>query len=106
VLLAQNDIGYKNLVKLVTIANLQGFYYKPRIDKDVLREYSEGLIALSACLSGEIPRAIAVQDFELAETLIATYKDIFGKENFYIEIEYHPGIPNHKKIQKYSGFVL
>ena len=100
VLLAQNDIGYKNLVKLVTIANLQGFYYKPRIDKDVLREYSEGLIALSACLSGEIPRAIAGQDFELAETLIATYKDIFGKENFYLEIAHHPKIKLQDTVNK------
>ena len=100
VLLAQNDIGYKNLIKLVTIANLQGFYYKPRIDKDILREYSEGIIALSGCLSGEIPRAIAGQDFELAESLIGAYKDIFGKENFFLEISHHPKIKLQDTVNK------
>ena len=91
VLLAKNNTGYQNLIKLTTEASLEGFYYKPRVDKELLEKYSEGLIALSACMSGEIPRAILTRDFEKAEELIKTYKKIFG-ENFYLELEHHPGI--------------
>ena len=98
--MAENNEGYKNLLKLVTISNLEGFYYKPRLDKETIRKYSKGLIALSACLSGEISRALFANDHEKAENLVAEYKDIFGKDNFFIEIEHHPGIPNHTKIQK------
>lgn len=92
ILLAKNDKGYKNLIKLVTVANLEGFYYKPRIDKEALRAYADGLIALSGCLSGEIPRAIAQKNFELAEALIKEYKNIFGPDDFYLEIAHHPNI--------------
>jgi DNA polymerase-3 subunit alpha len=100
VLLAENNEGYKNLIKLTTIANLEGFYYKPRIDKEILKKHSKGIIALSACLSGEIPKSLLNQDSKRAEELISEYKEIFGKENFFIELECHPGIPNHDQIQK------
>ena len=100
-LLAENLVGWKNLIKLVTKAHLEGFYYKPRVDKDLLREYHEGIIALSGCMSGEIPKAIENnKPFEYLENLVYEYKKIFGEENFFIEIGYHPNInpQNHKKI--------
>lgn len=90
VLLAKNDEGYKNLLKIVGLSHLEGFYYKPRADKDLLRKYSEGIIALSACLGGEIPHAIHARDFELAEKLALEYQDIFGKGNFFLEVQPHP----------------
>ncbi|MDA1334964.1 MAG: DNA polymerase III subunit alpha [bacterium] len=98
ILLAKNNAGWKNLIKLVTISNLEGFYYKPRIDHEVLRKHSEGIIALSACMGGEIPRALLSSEHERAEELVNIYQDIFGKENFYIEISHHPNIPNHEKL--------
>ncbi len=91
VLLARNNRGYQNLVKLITVANLEGFYYKPRVDKKALRTYRDGLVALSGCLSGEIPRAIAMKEYERAEQLIQEYKSIFG-EHFYLELAHHPNI--------------
>jgi DNA polymerase-3 subunit alpha len=100
ILLAENNVGYQNLLKLVTISNLEGFYYKPRLDKETIRKYSKGLICLTACLSGEISRAFLANDRQRAEELVSEHQDIFGKENFFIEIEHHPGIPNHEKIQK------
>jgi DNA polymerase-3 subunit alpha len=100
ILLAENNEGYQNLLKLVSISNLEGFYYKPRLDKETIRKYSKGLIALSACLSGEISRALLANDSERAEKIVKEYQEIFGKDNFFIEIEYHPNIPNHAKIQK------
>ncbi|HUX35511.1 MAG TPA: DNA polymerase III subunit alpha [Candidatus Paceibacterota bacterium] len=87
ILLAKNNTGWKNLIKLVTKAHLEGFYYKPRVDKDLLREYHEGLIALSACYSGELARAIL--DNKDSEKVITEYKEIFGPENYYIEIGHH-----------------
>ncbi len=98
-LLAQNETGYKNLIHLITEANLRGFYYKPRIDKELLRKHSEGLIGLSACLAGEIPRALARNDFERAEELAKEYEEIFGKGNFFIEIMHHPNIKSFQEIQ-------
>ncbi len=100
ILLAENNEGYKNLLKLVSISNLEGFYYKPRLDKETIRKYCKGLIALSACLSGELSRAFLANDPKRAEELVLEYQDIFGKDSFFIEIEHHPGIPNHAKIQK------
>ena len=100
VLLAQNETGYKNLIKLVTTANLKGFYYKPRIDKELLRRHSEGIIGLSACMAGELSRAVEAGDFEEAVKLAAEYEDIFGKGNFFIEIMHHPNIENFQKIQE------
>lgn len=99
ILLAKNLIGYKNLIKLVTIAHLDGFYYKPRIDKHVLATHSDGLIALSGCMSGEIPRTLLSNNEEKAEALLREYRSIFGS-NFYIEIGCHPRIPRHEELQK------
>ncbi len=96
VLLAKNQIGYKNLMKLVSIAHLKGFYYKPRINKDLLREYSEGLIGMSACARGEIPNAAINGDFEKAEKLALEYRDIFAKGDFYLEIQHHPNYPDQE----------
>lgn len=88
-LLAINDEGYHNLIKLSTAAHLEGFYYKPRIDKELLSKHSEGLIALSGCLKGEINSALSENDFEKARSLTIEYRDIFGKENFFIELSDH-----------------
>lgn len=91
VLLAKNEQGYKNLIKLTTIAHLEGFYYKPRIDKEILKQYSDGLIALTACLQGEIPRLIINKQFDRLEEVIKEYQELFGPENFYLEVQHHPG---------------
>src|SRR3989344_154309 len=99
ILLAENNEGYKNLLRLVTASHLEGFYYKPRMDKELLRKYSKGLIALSACMGGEVARAIAANDIKKAKAVALEYQDIFGKGNFYIELSHHPGIPNHTEIQ-------
>jgi len=89
ILLAKNLKGYHNLIKLVSIASIDGFYYKPRVDKDLLKEYSEGIIALTACLGGEIPQKI-VNDGEVkAEEALMEYKDIFG-DDLYLEVQRHP----------------
>jgi DNA polymerase III subunit alpha len=92
ILLAENDEGYKNLLELVTIANLEGFYYKPRIDFESLEKYKKGLIATSACLAGEIPRAIINGDMDKVEAVVLKYLDVFGKNNFFLEIQDHPEI--------------
>lgn len=99
ILLAENIDGYKNLIKLVTISNLEGFYYKPRLDRPTLAKHSKGLIALTACIGGEIPNALLKNDGKKAEALAMEYRDIFGKNNFFIEISHHPGIPEHKRVQ-------
>jgi DNA polymerase-3 subunit alpha len=88
VLLAKNKEGYQNLTKLVSYGWTEGFYYKPRIDKDLLRDYSKGLIACSACLKGEIPYAIKNKDYEQAKKLVLEYREIFG-EDFYLELQRH-----------------
>ncbi|MBU6141904.1 DNA polymerase III subunit alpha [Patescibacteria group bacterium] len=93
ILLAKNETGWKNLIKLVTVAHLEGFYYKPRIDKDLLRKHHEGLIALSACITGEVSKAILNHQMIEAESLAREYESIFGKGNYYLEIGHHPGIP-------------
>jgi len=90
VLLAKNEVGYRNLIKLVTKAHLEGFYYKPRIDKELLREYSEGLIGLTSCLQGEVPNAILAEDWAHAKKAALEYNEIFGQDNFYLEIQDHP----------------
>ncbi len=99
ILLAKNYEGYKNLIKLTTLAHLEGFYYKPRIDWEILRKYSKGLIGLSACLAGEIPRAITRGlDDEKIELVIKKYLNVFGKDNFYLEVQHHPNIPDQKVV--------
>lgn len=96
VLLAKNEEGYKNLVKLVTKAHLEGFYYKPRIDDKLLAKHSKGLIAMTACLAGRIPRLIVAKKFEEAEKLAQKYQEIFGKDNFYLELQHHPNVREQK----------
>ncbi len=98
VLLVKNEQGYKNLVKLITRSYLEGFYYKPRIDEELLKEHSEGIIALSACLQGKIPQLILSNKIKEAEEMALKYQDIFGKDNFYLEIQNHPNIPEQKKV--------
>ena len=92
VVLAKNQTGYKNLVKLVSKAHLDGFYYKPRVDKELLRKHSEGLIALSGCLGGEISQTLLNKGIEAAEKVAYEYQEIFGKENYFLELQQHPNI--------------
>ena len=86
ILLAKNNEGYKNLTKLVSIGFTDGFYYKPRIDKEILKQYHEGLICCSACLAGEVNQAILKEDYEKAKEVALWYKDVFGKD-YYLEIQ-------------------
>jgi len=111
--LAKNKTGYKNLIQLVTKAHLEGFYYRPRVDKELLKKYSEGLIAMSACLHGEIPQTILSGDIKKAEKISLEYKNIFGKDNFYLEIMPHFNIKEQllvnkelKKISQKTGIPL
>jgi DNA polymerase-3 subunit alpha len=99
VLLAENETGYRNLIHLTTRSHLEGFYYKPRIDKQLLSKRSEGLIALSACGSGEVPRLLAQDNPEAARRAAAWYRDLFGPERFYLELQEHD-IPELAKINK------
>lgn len=96
ILLAENKQGYQNLIKLVSLANIEGMYYKPRIDKELLRQYHEGLICLSGCMAGEISQMIIRDNAERAEKLVGEYIDIFGKDNYFLEIQNH-GIPDETK---------
>ena len=84
VLLAENQEGYENVLQLVTISHLEGFYYKPRVDWDLLKKYSKGLIALSACLNGDMAQAILNDDEERAKEMIEKFQTTFGKENFFL----------------------
>lgn len=93
-ILAENNEGYKNLVQLVTKAHLEGFYYKPRVDLGLLKVYSKGLIALSGCLAANLPRAILSGNQEEVHRVINLYIEIFGKENFYLEMQDHPLLEN------------
>jgi len=99
ILLVENQIGWKNLIKLVSKAHLEGFYYKPRMDKDLLREYHEGLIALSACLGGEVARSLTANQYEEAKRIALEHQEIFGKGNYFLEIQKHPNIPESEKIE-------
>ncbi|MEK7139219.1 MAG: PHP domain-containing protein [Patescibacteria group bacterium] len=93
VLLVKNATGYQNLLKLTSRAHLEGFYYKPRIDWELLEEYHEGLIALSACVQGEIPQSILAGDAAKTEELIKRFQRVFGPDNFYLELQHHPTMP-------------
>ena len=95
ILLAENDIGYHNLMRIVSKGQLEGFYYKPRVDKDILRTYSEGIICLSACIAGEVPRLINSGNMDGARCCVQEYIDIFGKDNYFLEIQNHD-IPEEK----------
>ncbi len=97
VLLCKNETGYKNLMRIVSLSWTEGFYSKPRVDMELLREYHDGLIALSACLSGAIPRAVVSGDYDYAERLAVEYDAIFGRGSFYLELQNH-GIDEQKTV--------
>ncbi len=97
ILLCENNEGYKNLVKLVSIASLEGFYNRPRVDLELLKKYHSGLICMSACLAGEIPRLLADGHYDAAKETALRYRDIFGEGNYFIEIQNH-GIKEELKI--------
>lgn len=99
VLLAKNQTGYKNLMKIVSLGFTEGFYYKPRVDYQTLEKYSEGIIALSACLSGDIPAAILNNDYEKAVELANRLNTIFGQDNFYLELQ-HNGISDQNLVNQ------
>ena len=99
VLLAENDTGYHNLMKIVSRGFVDGFYYKPRVDYEVLETYHEGVIALSACLAGEVQRYLARDMYEEACRSARHYEDIFGKGNFFLELQDH-GIPTQKTVNQ------
>lgn len=97
ILLVKNEIGYRNLVKLITKAQLDGFYYKPRIDDKILSKHSEGLIASTACIQGRVPRTIINGKIEQAAELAKKYQKLFGPDNFYLEIQNHPNLKSQDK---------
>lgn len=97
VLLAENETGYRNLMRLVSAAYMEGFYYKPRVDRELLEAHNEGLIALSACLAGEIPTFIMQGQFEKARETACYYRDLFGKENYFLELHDHD-LPEQKEV--------
>ncbi len=100
ILLCENEVGWKNLLKLMTHAQLEGYYYKPRINKDFLRKNHEGIIALSACISGEVGRNLVNGNYDAAKKAALEYQEIFGKNNFFLELGRHPGIPEVTKTEK------
>lgn len=99
-ILAETDEGWRNLLALVSRSFLEGFYYRARVDKDALRRHHAGLIALSGCLKGEIPKALASRDDERAESLLKEYQDIFGKGNFFLELVHHPESPTQIQVNE------
>ena len=99
VLLAENNRGYENLTRIVSAGFTEGFYYKPRVDKEVLRTYHEGIIALSACLAGEVPRRITAGDYAGAKAAALEYLEIFGEGNYFLELQDH-GIPEQKHVDR------
>src|SRR5215471_13532188 len=100
VLLAKDEVGYKNLIQLVTAAHLEGYYYKPRIDKELLAKHKEGLIALSGCLASEIPEWIQKEQLAKARDAIDWFKQTLGPENFYLELQNH-SIPEQAKVNRH-----
>ncbi len=112
VLLCKNETGYRNLIKLVSAGFVEGFYSKPRVDKELLSEHSEGLIALSACLAGEIPRLLSRGDYEQAKQVALWYDGVFGRGNYYLELQDHglleqkQIIPSIAKISEETGIPL
>jgi DNA polymerase-3 subunit alpha len=98
ILLARNDVGYRNLIKLVSASHLEGFYYRPRIDRELLAEHAEGLICLSACLGGELPQAIVRGDMDAAEAIARQHAEVFGQDNYFLELQDH-GIPEETTVR-------
>lgn len=99
-LLAKNNEGYKNLIKLTAIAHLEGFYYKPRVDWEILQKYHNGLIACTACLTGEIPKLILSGKLDKAKKRILEYNCLFGQGNFYLELMDHPELEDYEKVNQ------
>ena len=99
VLLAENNRGYANLMKIVSLGFVEGFYYRPRVDKELLRQYHEGIIALSACLAGEVPRYLTRGLYEEARQTALEYQEIFGKDNYFLELQDH-GIPDQRLVNQ------
>ena len=99
ILLCKNEQGYKNLIKLVSLSFTEGYYYKPRIDRDILEKYHEGLICLSACLAGEIPQKLLSADYESAKESALWYYSVFGNGNYYLEVQDH-GLPEQKTVKE------
>ncbi len=97
ILLAENQTGYKNLIKMISSGYTEGFYYKPRIDFELLKEHSEGIIALSACIAGEVPKALLRGDYEGAKEIVNRYVKVLGKDNYFLEIQDH-GIAEEKRV--------
>src|SRR2546421_6276893 len=97
-LLARDGTGYRNLLALVSKSQLEGYYYKPRIDKALLAEHSEGLICLSACIGGELPQAILRGDVDSAESIAREHAEIFGVDNYFLELPHH-GLPQEEIIR-------
>ena len=97
ILLCKNEVGYRNLIYMVSRGFTEGFYNKPRIDRDLLKDHHEGLICLSACLAGEVPRALEAGDYQKAREAAAWYRDLFGPEDYYIELQDH-GIPEQRQV--------
>ncbi len=112
ILLAENNVGYRNLIKIVSDSWTQGFYTKPRVDKELLKKHHEGIIALSACLAGEIPQALLKGDYDGAEKTALWYKETFGENNYFIEIQNHgigeelQVLPRLKRLAKENGIGL
>jgi DNA polymerase-3 subunit alpha len=98
-LLAKDEEGYRNLVKLISIAHLDGFYYRPRVDKELLQQYSRGLIALSGCLASDVNTALLLDDISAAKRHLADYQNIFGAENFFVELHDH-GMDEQRKCNR------
>ncbi|MEK7535775.1 MAG: DNA polymerase III subunit alpha [Patescibacteria group bacterium] len=98
-LLAKNEIGYKNLIKLVSASHLEGYYYKPRMDHDLLRNHSEGLVALSGCFGGELARALQDNNEMRAREVIELYQDIFGEDNYFLEVWHDPSLERGLEIK-------
>ncbi len=112
ILLCKNEEGYKNLIKMVSKAYTEGFYFKPRIDHDLLEKYHDGLVCLSACLAGEIPQFLLQKDYDRAKDTALWYNDLFGKGNYYLELQNH-GLPEQiqvnegiKRINRETGIPL
>lgn len=100
VLLAKNETGYKNLMKLVTHAHLEGYYYRPRIDFELLKEHHDGLICLSACLQGQVPSLLREGKEEEAEKVVLAYSELFGPDHYYLELQRHPVIPDCDEVNE------
>ncbi len=100
ILLAKNLTGYQNLIKITTAAHLRGYYYRPRVDHEFLAKHAEGIIATSACLQGEIAQAIIAGNADKAEQAALRYQEIFGKDNFYLEMQHHPSVPHQMEINQ------